>query len=262
VRRGWRKGLYRRYRCKGCGRWFNDLSGTVLAYSKLPLRAWFFAAFQIQSKVSVRELAETLQLSYPTVFRMVSRLREGLYIAAPTLRLKGVVELDEAYVKVGLKGKKGLKRILRVRGLRRRGRGAYAVDRPPILGLVEREGVVRLIPMADIAAKTVLRRLLKAIDMEDLEVLYTNAFPAYGVLRGVGRHETGNHSLDEYVRGRVHTNTVEGEFSVFRPWSATFRGYSKENIHLYTAQYNFTRNNRHLGRVERTLAMLLPSQMP
>jgi transposase-like protein len=46
VRRGWRKGLYHRYRCKGCGRWFNDRSGTVLAYSKLPLREWSFAAFQ------------------------------------------------------------------------------------------------------------------------------------------------------------------------------------------------------------------------
>lgn len=70
VRRGWRKGLYQRYRCKGCGRWFNDRSGTVLAYSKLPLRAWFFAAFQMQSKVSVRELAETLHRPYPPVFRM------------------------------------------------------------------------------------------------------------------------------------------------------------------------------------------------
>lgn len=262
VRRGWRKGLYRRYRCKGCGRWFNDRSGTVLAHSKLPLRAWFFAAFQMQSKVSVRELAETLQLPYPTVFRMVRRLRENLYLAAPTLRLKGVVEMDEAYVKAGLKGKRNLKRPPRVRGLKRRGRGTYAVDKPPILGLVERGGLVRLIPMADVAAKTVLRRLLKAVDVEDLEALYTDGYPAYRVLRSVGCHETVNHSQGEYVRGRVHTNTVEGEFSVFRPWSATFRGYGKENIRLYTAQYNFTRNNRHLGRVERTLAMLLPSQMP
>ena len=54
---------------------------------------------------------------------------------------------------------------------------------------------------------------------------------------------------------------MEGEFSVFRPWSATFRGYSKENLHLYTAQYNFIRNNRHRDRVERTLAILLPSQI-
>ena len=53
----------------------NYRSCTVLAYSKLPLRAWFFTAFQMQSKVSVRELAVALHLPYPTVFRMVRRLR-------------------------------------------------------------------------------------------------------------------------------------------------------------------------------------------
>jgi transposase-like protein len=42
VGRGWRKGLYRRYYCKDCGRWFNDRTGTVFANSKLPLRVWFF----------------------------------------------------------------------------------------------------------------------------------------------------------------------------------------------------------------------------
>jgi transposase-like protein len=68
VRRGWRKRLYQRYRCKDCRRWFNDKSGTVLAHSKLPLRIWLFTAFMMQSKVSVRELAETLQRPYATVF--------------------------------------------------------------------------------------------------------------------------------------------------------------------------------------------------
>ena len=259
VRRGWRKGLYRRYRCRECGRWFNDRSGTVLSYSKLPLRAWFFTAFQMQSKVSVRELAETLHLPYPTVFRMVRRLRKNLYISAPTLKLKGVVELDEAYVKAGLKGKRGLKRTPRVRGLKRRGRGTYKVDKPPVMGLVERGGLVRLIPMADVAAKTMLRLLLKHVDLEDLEALYTDSYPPYRTLRSTGCHETVDHSLGEYARGRVHTNTVEAEFSVFRPWSTTFRGYSKEDLHLYTAQYSFIRNNLHRDRVERAPVMLLSS---
>jgi transposase-like protein len=199
VRRGWRKGLYRRYRCKGCGRWFNDRSGTVLTCSKLPSRTWFFAAFQMQSKVSVRELAETLQLPYPTVFRIVRSLRENLYMAAPTLMLKGVVELDEVYMKAGLKEKRGLRRTPRVRGLKRRGKGTYTVDKPPILGLVEQGGLVRLTPMADIAAKTVLRRLLKAVDVEDLEALYTDSYSPYRALRNTGCHKAVNHSLGEYA---------------------------------------------------------------
>lgn len=259
VRRGWRKRLYQRYRCKDCGRWFNDRSGTVLAHSKLPLRIWFFIAFMMQPKVSVRELAETLQRPYATVFRMVGKLRENLYLTASTVSLKGIAELDEVYVTAGLKGKRGLSRRPRVRGLKRRGRGTYAVDKPPILGVVERKGLVRLVPMADVAARTVLRHIFKAFDLEDVEALYTDDYPAYNALRSLGRHETVNHSLGEYARGKVHTNTVEAEFSVFRPWNATFRGYSKENIHLYTAHYNFLRNTRHMDRAQRTLAILIPT---
>ncbi|MEM2964254.1 MAG: transposase [Candidatus Bathyarchaeia archaeon] len=134
VRRGWRR-LYQRYRCKDCGGWFNDRSGTVFAYSKLPLSLWFYTAFQMQFKISVNELAETVNRPYNTMFRMVGKLRRNMYLtASKSLRLKGIVELDEVYVKAGLKGKRSLNRKPRVRGLKRRGRGTYASDKPPILG--------------------------------------------------------------------------------------------------------------------------------
>ena len=259
VKRGWMNRIYQRYTCKDCGRWFNDKTGTVVAYSKMPLRAWFFTAFMMQFKVSVRELAETVQRPYVTLYRTVRKLRNNLYLTASTVRLQGIVEVDEVYVAVGLKGLRGLKRQAGRRGLRRRGRGTYAVDKPPILGLVERKGLVRLIPMADVAAKTVLRRLIKNVKLENLEALYTDDYPAYNALKSLSRHETVNHSIGEYARGKVHTNTVEGEFSVFRPWNATFRGYSKQNIHLYIAHYNFLRQNRHLDRVQRTVSMLIPN---
>jgi len=259
VRRGWRKRLYRRYRCKGCGRWFNDRTGTVFTYSKLPLRFWFYMAFMIQSKVSVRELAKDLRLPYNTVYRVVGKLRLNLYLSASTLKLDGVVELDEVYVTAGLKGKRSLNRHSRVRSVKRRGRGTYAVDKPPILGVVKRKGQVRLIPMKDVATKTVLRRLFKNIKLDDVEAVYTDDYPAYNFLGGIAHHETVNHSNGEYARGKVHINTVEAEFSVFRPWNATFRGYSKEKTHLYTAHYNYLRNTRHMDRVRRTLAMLMPS---
>lgn len=153
---------------------------------------------------------------------MVRKLRENLYLTASTIRLKGIVELDEVYVTAGLKGKKCLRRQPRMRGLKRRGRGTYATDKPPLLGVVERGGLVKLIPMADVAAKTVLRRLFKDFNLEDVEALYTDDYPSYNCLRSLSHHETVNHSLGEYARGKVHTNIVEAEFSVFRPWNATF----------------------------------------
>ena len=60
----------------------------------------------LQSKVSVRELAKDLRLPYNTMYRVVERL--NLYLTASTIKLKGVVELDEVYVAAGLKGEKGL----------------------------------------------------------------------------------------------------------------------------------------------------------
>lgn len=259
VRRGWMNGIYQRYTCKDCGQWFNDKTGTAMAYSRVPLRVWFFTAFMVQSKVSVLELAQTLGLPYMTMFRLVEKLRQNLYLTASTVSLKGIVEMDEVYVTAGLKGKRDLKRRARTRGLKRRGRGAYTADKPPVLGVVERGGLVRLIPMADVASKTVLQRLFRTFSLDDVEAFYTDEYSTYNALRSLARHETVNHSLGEYARSGVHTNTVEGEFSVFRPWAATFRGYSKENIHLYMAHYNFLRNNRHLDRVQRTLSMLFPN---
>lgn len=261
IKRGWR-GFSQRYRCGDCGRWFNDKTGTAMAHSKLPLRVWFFTAFTLQSKVSVKELAETLQLPYATAYRMVWKLRRNLYMKASTLKLKGIVEIDEVYVKAGLKGKRNLRRKPRKRGLKRRGRGTYAVDKPPVLGVVERGGPVRLIPLTDVAARTVLRRLFKCFHLEDVEAFITDDYPSYNWLRSLGRHEAVNHSIGEYARGWIHSNTVEAEFSVFRPWSATFRGTSKENLHLYTAHYNYIRGGRGLNRVERALGMLLPGQTP
>jgi IS1 family transposase len=123
--------------------------------------------------------------------------------------------------------------------------------------VVEQKGLAKLIPLADFAANTVLRHLLKSFEMKDLEHLCTDEHPSYNALRSLIRHDRANHNLHEYPRRRAQTNTVEGEFSIFRPWTATFRGISKE--HLYTGHYALLRNTCHLDRVQRTLAIINPT---
>lgn len=256
VKHGKHLKFYQRYLCKGCGRHFNDKTGTLFENSKLPLRVWFFTAFQMQYKVSVRELAKTLNVHYETAFNMVKRLREGLHLHQLQEKLKGIVEMDEIYITAGLKGKMGLRRSPRVRGLKRRGRGTYTADKPPIVGMAERGGAVKLIPSTDIAGRTILRRALTNIH-EEAEAIYTDDYPAYNILDSYCNHETINHSLGQYARdGGIHTNTVEAEFSIFRPWMDTYRGVSKENLHLYCAQYNFLRNTRKEDRTRRAVAMI------
>jgi len=257
VRHGRHLWVYQRYLCKGCGRHFNDRTGTQFEDSKLPLRMWFFAAFLMQYKVSIKEISKTAHISYPTAFKIAKTLRRGLYLSQLQEKLKGIVELDEVYVTAGLKGKHGLKRPPRVRGLRVRGRGTYATDKPPITGMVERGGTVRLTSSTNMTGRVVLRRVMNHIH-EEAEALYTDDYPAYNVLDGFCNHETVNHSLGQYARdGDIHTNTVEAEFSVFRPWMATYRGISKENLYLYCAQYNFLRNTREEDRARRAAAIAI-----
>jgi len=256
VRHGRHLRVYRRYLCKGCGRHFNDRTGTQFEDSKLPLRVWFFGAFLMQYKVSVKEIAKTARISYPTAFNVARTLRRDLYLSQLQERLKGIVELDEVYVTAGLKGKRGLHRSQRVRGLKRRSRGTYEVDKPPIMGMVERGGAVKLLPSTNMTRRTVLRRVMNSIH-ENVEAMYTDEYSAYNVLDGFCNHQTVNHSLGEYARGKVHTNTVEAEFSVFRPWIDTYRGISKENLYLYCAQYNFLRNTREEDRARRAAAIAM-----
>lgn len=64
------------------------------------------------------EIAKTAHISYPTAFNIAKRLRRGLYLSRLQEELKGVLELDEVYVTAGLKGKHGLQRPPRVRGLK------------------------------------------------------------------------------------------------------------------------------------------------
>ena len=100
----------------------------------------------MQYKVSVKEISKTASVSYPTAFNLAKKLRRSLYLSHLQEKMKGIVELDEVYVTVGLKGKRHLRRLPRVRGLKRRGRGTYDADKPPIVDMLERGGMVRLIP--------------------------------------------------------------------------------------------------------------------
>jgi transposase len=107
IRSGRHLLLYQRYRCKDCGRIFNDKTGTVFEGSRIPLRVWFFTALMLQYKVSILELSRTLGMYYDAAYRMVKKLRESIYLNQIEGRLRGIVEMDELYVTAGLKGKRG-----------------------------------------------------------------------------------------------------------------------------------------------------------
>jgi transposase-like protein len=112
---------------------------------------------------------------------------------------------------------------------------------------------VRVSPSSGVTGRDVISRAVKNIDPG--ATIYHDDHRSYGILDGSFRHESVDHSAGEYARGDIHTNTIEGEFSVLRPWLQTFRGISKEHAYLYCAHYQLLRSNRSMERADRALSM-------
>src|SRR4051794_24207611 len=87
-----------RYRCKGCARRFDDLTGTVLAGHHQPLRVWVLCLYLMGLNLATRQIAQELGLNGSDVQAMTEQLRGGLVAKAPAVQLAGEVEIDEVYV--------------------------------------------------------------------------------------------------------------------------------------------------------------------
>jgi transposase-like protein len=82
--------------------------------------------------------------------------------------------------------------------------------------------------------------------------IYTDSFPSYNVLQGMGyRHEYVNHSMGEYARGEVHINNCENRASLLRPWLSVHRGVSKDNLDTYLSLFQLQRNTNKPPTIEK-----------
>ena len=156
--------------------------------------------------------------------------------------LNGDVEVDETYV-----GGKP-----RYKGQSKRGRGT---KKQAVLAMVERGGNVKTKPVANVTGKTLKSAILENVHA-DARII-TDENPSYNGIGSEfeGGHHTVCHSAKEYVRGDIHSNTVEGFFaSVKRGINGIYHSVSKEHLHRYMSEFEFRYNNRYLEDGERTLA--------
>ena len=93
-----------KYRCGVCGRYFDDLTGTVLAGHHQPLQVWILCLYLMGLNLSNQQIGQELGLNQDDVQRMNSQLRAGIVAAQPEVQLTGEVECDEVYVVAGHKG--------------------------------------------------------------------------------------------------------------------------------------------------------------
>lgn len=232
--KGARAGLRR---CGPCKREFTVTVGTIFERSKIPLNKWFQAAHLMASSkkgISAHQLHRTLKVTYKTAWFMEHRLREAMReLHINLLGGEGMtVEFDETYVGGKEKNKHANKRHSIGGGF----------GKEIVLSLVERGGVVRSHHIPSVNARTLRPILEKQIDAASY-VMTDDGGARVG--REFPLHQSVNHSIGEYVRGDVHTNTIEGFFSIMkRGIVGTYHHVSAQHLKRYLAEFDFRYNER------------------
>ncbi len=234
------------YECGECKKQFTVTVGTIFERSKVPLRKWLVAWYLLCSSkkgYSAAQLQRALELgSYRTAWFMLHRIRYALRhpVFADKLGNGSVVEADETWI-----------------GGVRHGKGrAYTGNKTAVVSMVERGGRVRSIPVKRVTGDNLSRTLRGQVHPQ--ATLMTDEHRGYiAPGRRFKAHETVNHSKREYVRGTVHTNTVEGYFAnLKRGINGIYHHVGSHYLAQYLGEYDFRYNTRKLTDGQRTIAGL------
>ena len=231
------------YACDYCGKMISPMAGTIFEKSSTPLRTWFYAMYLMGSTrcgISAKQIQRETGVTYKTAWRMFKQIRSLL--SEGDVQLEGpTVEMDETY--------HGGKR-----------RGYYAMpgrpgplsNKVPVVGIAERstkDRVGRVIArVASDASKKTLHGLAKEYILPKSTV-FTDEWSGYDGLYAQGYvHRRIRHNAKVYVAGDVHTNTIEGFWSlVKRGIGGVYHNVSAKYLQTYLDEYSFRYNRRFEG---------------
>lgn len=236
------------YKCYACRKQFRVTVGTIFEASHIPMHLWLQAFYLIAGSkkgISSNQLHRTLGITLKSAWFVGHRIREAMRtgsLAAPmggdTGEGSGIVEADETY-----HGTVENPSETRTSGepFKKGGRRGPANKRA-ILSLVERGGDVRSFHIARADKETVTGIVNQNVAKE--ATLMTDESRLYGDVHNDDHHSV-RHAAGEYVRGIVHSNTVESYFSVFkRGMKGVYQHCSEKHLHRYLAEFDFRHNAR------------------
>jgi transposase-like protein len=207
------------YKCYACRKPFTVKIGTIFEKSHVPMHIWLQAMHLMCSSkkgFSANQFCRVLGVDFKTGWFIGHRIREAMAehsdVFGPIGGAGKIIEIDETYI--GKKEGAADPWQFSNDGGWRQWRRGYS-GKIPVVTLVERGGKARSIKAENVTAKE-LRKIVFA-HADTKSDLMTDQLKAYvNIGKRFASHESVNHSIDEYVRGRAHTNTVEGFFSVFK----------------------------------------------
>lgn len=221
------------YRVKGrkCyanskGEQIHPLAGTIFHKSDTPLTNWLYAIYlfsQSKNGVSAKELERQLGVTYKCAWRIARSIR--MLMGPDGKKLGGTVEADETYI-----------------GGRRRG-GQGGKDKTPVIGVVERGGDVKA-KVSQRQTHLILNHIRKNVRVGSS--IMSDKFGVYKKTAMLGyQPQSVNHWRKEFVRGNVHTNTIEGFWSQLkRSLDGTYHAVSPKHLQKYVDEFSFRYNHR------------------
>jgi transposase-like protein len=225
------------FQCGDCRQQFTVTVGTVFERSKVSLSKWMLATHLMASSkkgMSAHQLHRSIGVTYKTAWFMWHRIREAMRegVMSPMGGNGGVVEADETFI-----GKDPI-------SPKKEGARGWS-HKMKVLSLVDRTtGRARSVVVDDLKTSTV-EPILRANIAKEATIHTDEAYHYRRLAADFAGHEFVRHSADEYVRGDVYTNTIEGFFSIFkRGMKGTYQHCGKQHLHRYLAEFDFRYSHR------------------
>ena len=228
----------KRYKCAKCQRQYSVRVGTIFEDSKISLQKWYAAIYLITSHkkgISSLQLGRDLSVTQKSAWFMLHRVRHTLGIGSDT-KLTGTIEADETFMGGEEKNKHKHKRTEGTQG-------RSVKTKTPVVGVMQRGGELRAKKVSDTSGYNLRQFIVKNVEFGSN--LHTDEWHGYRHLKALFQHKYVKHNEGEYVSDGVHTNGLEGFWSLFkRGVNGIYHSISDKHLQQYVDEFVFRYNTR------------------